>query len=160
MDFVLEEDAVTLPMIESDLMITLLSASDFKTPTITQNRVVFSDTLPLNLATPDFLLHQLNKTNLTFQLINTLDTHFKIDFEFLNQVDEVKYTVQVPISAGAADAPIKVETMVFIEEPEIEIFKVATKLVYKITLPQSEKPIALDANGFIALQSKKMLFFD
>ncbi len=160
MDLVLEEDAVTFPMIESDLMITLLSASDFKTQRSAQDRVVFSDTLPLNLVTPEFLMEQLKKTNLTFQFTNTLDTNFKIDFEFLNQEDELIYTVQVPISAGSTDAPIKVETIVFIEAPEIEILKVATKLVCKITLSQNEKPVALDANGFIALRSKKILFFE
>lgn len=160
MDFPLEENSETLSIIESDLLISNLSALDFKTETTLNNRIIFSDTLSINLSKPEFLLIQLTKANLTFNFINTLDMDFKVDFEFLNAVGEVEYSVHVPIAAGTSHSPIKVETMVFIEEPEIEIFKDATKVVYKITLPPSEKPVALEAKGNVILYSKSILFFE
>ncbi|MEO6347836.1 MAG: hypothetical protein ABIO60_07990, partial [Aquaticitalea sp.] len=103
---------------------------------------------------------EMKKTSLSFKFINSFDADFKVDFEFLNDANELKYLVHVPVTSGSIEKPMSVETIVTIKEPEIKIFKETTKLVYKISPIVSLNPFSPDTNGSISLQSNASFLFE
>lgn len=159
-DFDLGVEAETLPIVEANLMVNNLGAFDFMDVASEQDGTVYTDTIILNLSTPEFPISQLKETTLNLKLINSLETEFMVEFEFLNELDRLTYSVQVPVYSATLETPIKVETIVFIKEPEITLFKEATKLVYKIRLPKNELPVDSNDIGNLILVSGTTLFFE
>ncbi len=153
------ETRLASPMLESNLIISTLDVSNFINEEERREVMILTDTLNFERIEPDFLAGQLVKTQLNFKLINSLDRAFKVDFEFLNEANDIKHSLQVPVSSGSIDTPITVEANVIIKEPELTTFKEATKLVYKITLPSSDTALTADTQGKISLISKATHFF-
>jgi hypothetical protein len=92
--------------------------------------------------------------------LNSLDRDFIVNFEFLDAENGLKYNLEMTVPSGTVIKPIKVETIAFIEKPELQIFKNATQLVYKIKLLSSDKNIKSGSNGVLELQSDVTDFYD
>ena len=146
--------------ITSDLIVTTLKASSFIDKKTQQERLIHLDTTSLDLISSDFMIEELIKTNLSFQFKNSLNRDFRIEFEFLNDRNEVKFELQIPISAGTKEKPVIVETSVIIESSELTSFKESTKLVYKITLLHSDQPLSRESEGALELHSNATYLFD
>lgn len=154
------ESKFVSPILESDLIISTLDASNFIIEEQRSEVIMLTDTMNLERMEPDFLSGQLTKTQLNFKFINSLDRAFKVDFEFLDEVNVLKHSFQIPVSSGSMETPMTVEANVIIKEPELTTFKEATKLVYKITLPSSKTPLTSRVQGKISLLSKATHFFE
>ena len=154
-DYSLENTVVTAATLETNLLTTTLNASSLKNRLIKQEHFVLLDTIRLE----SFSAEPLNKANVSFTLINSLETEFKVHFEFLDDNDDLKYVLEVPVSSGSIDTPISVESIVRIEEFEIAMFKDSKKLICKIIL-QPNTALTTIGEGNIKLQSKAVLFFD
>ena len=154
------ESSAPLPILDSELISSTLEATDFMEDGKSENLQPLTDTLNLAPIRSDFFIDEIEKINLSFKFINSLNANFKVDFEFLNDDNDLKYTVQVPISSGSIEKPISVETIVTIKEPELKIFKEATKLVYRISGLQNSKPFTPETKGTIELQSKASFLLD
>ncbi len=148
------------PMLESDLIISTLDASNFIIEEQRSEVMMLTDTMNLERMEPDFMAGQLIKAQLNFKFINSLDRTFKVDFEFLDDLNVLKHSFQIPVSSGSLETPTAVEANVIIKEPELMTFKEATKLVYKITLPSSKTSLTTDTQGKISLLSKATHFFE
>lgn len=159
-DFSATETKLPTQSIDSDLVISTLDANDFIDTSERKEVIVRTDTMFLEGMNSELFLGQLTQTQLSFKFINTLDRDFKVDFEFLNAEHKVIHNVHVPISAGTIDTPRAVEATVIIKEPELINFKEASKLIYKITLPPTEKPLNTDTDGKISLLSKATHLYD
>jgi hypothetical protein len=137
-----------------------LKASSFIDESANEKQNVHIENADLDFISSAFFKEKLTKSNLTFQLKNSLNNDFRIDFEFLNEKDELKFSLQIPISAGSKEKPTTVETSVLIEAPELQIFSESTKLVYKITLLSNDKPLMPETEGLLELHSDATYFFD
>ncbi len=146
--------------ITSDLIVSSLNASSFNDESTQQERVIYLDTTQLDLMSSDFFNEELIKSNLSFHFKNSLNKDFRVDFEFLNDRNELKFALQIPISAGSKEKPISVKTSVVIETPELSTFKEATKLVYKITLLTNDEFLLSESEGELELHSDATYFFD
>lgn len=147
-------------VIESDLIISTLDASSFIIEEQQSEVMILTDTMNLERMEPDFMEGLLVKTQLNFKFINSLNRALKVDFEFLDDVNILKHSLQIPVSSGSLESPITVEAKVLIKEPELLTFKEATKLVYKITLLSNKTPLTTGENGKISLLSKATHFFE
>lgn len=147
-------------VITSNLIVGSLEASSFIDESTQLEKTIRIDTTQLDLISSDFFKEELTKSNLTFHFKNSLERDFKIDFEFLNDLDELKFKLQIPVSSGTTEKPMTVETSVVIESPELTSFKEATKLVCKIILLPSDKPLVPQSEGSLNLQSDATYFFD
>ena len=137
-----------------------LDASDFSSIIESESSKIVVDTIILDFETSQkMLMDHLKETTLTFKFINTIELDYTVDFEFLDDLNNLKYKVHVPISAGSVDDAVTVETIAFIEEPEILNFKSATKLVYKITLQETMNSLSSTAEGKLSLLSKATYFY-
>ncbi|MCB0446211.1 MAG: hypothetical protein KDD03_01610 [Gelidibacter sp.] len=159
-DFDQTENIVPSPILESNLIYSTLVAPNFIDDSTQQEVITLTDTTRVEVISSDFFVDQLSKANLTFRFINSIDRQFVVDFEFLNDNDELKYNIQMPVPSGTVNSPILSETTVTIEEPELTSFKEATKLVYKITLPPTTTPLTSNTAGQLELQSKATLYFE
>lgn len=155
-----EESIAPVPLLESELMTSALEAKDFIESGDLQELRTVTDTLNMASIRSNFFIDEMKNVSLSLKFINSLDAGFKIDFEFLNDANESKYAVHVPVSSGSIEKPVSVETIVTIKEPELKIFKEATKLVYRISVLPDSKPFSPDTEGDIALQSKAYFSFD
>lgn len=159
-DFAYDAEAITSSTLEKALIASSLNASKLEEVENLNEAKMIVDTLSLEFGDSEFAVSQLKRVNLSFNFLNSFNQDFKVDFEFLDITDNVKYEVHFPISPGTFDEPTQVQTGVFIEEPEIESFKKASKLVYKITLPDGDRSFTSSSEGTIELQSKAIYFFD
>lgn len=159
-DFNQAEVIMPSPTLESNLIYSTLIAPNFIDQQTQLEAVMVSDTTRLEVLSSDFFVDQLAKANLSFKFTNSIQRDFLVDFEFLNDTNELRYHVQVLVHSGVVTNPILSETTVLIDEPEITTFKEATKLVYKISLPPSTSPIGPNSQGQLDLQSKATLYFE
>ncbi|MCK8480047.1 hypothetical protein [Psychroserpens algicola] len=159
-DFEQAEDILPTPTFESSLIFSNLTASNFVDSETQQEVVVLTDTTRLEYINSDFFVDQLLKTNLTFQFTNSLDRNFNIDFEFVNDANELQYLAQVQVPSGQIDNPVFVEANFLIEEPELSTFEDATTLIYKITLPPTTAPIEAETQGILKLESRATFYFE
>lgn len=148
------------PILTSNLMLSSFDASAFIDESVQQERAIRIDTTNLELNSSNFFMEQLSKTNLTFHFTNSLEQDFKIDIEFLNDKDKIKYALHIPISSGSNEKPSAVETNVIIEKPELSTFMEATKLVYKITILPNDNQLLSNSKGTLELQSSATYFLD
>lgn len=147
-------------VLTSNLMSSSLDASSFLEEFTNQERTIRIDTTYLEWTSSSFLTDQWSKTNLTFKIKNSIEREFNIDVEFMNDLDEVKFSFQIPVSSGTKQKPITVETNVVIEIPELATFKEATKLVYKIALLPDDLQLIPESEGTLELQSDAAYFLD
>lgn len=159
-DINLEENIAPLPILESELMTRTLGITDFINTEKFQTSHMVIDTLDMALIRSSFFIDEMKKTSLSLKFTNSLDTEFKMDFEFLNDANELKYTVHVPIASGSVENPMHIETTVNIKEPELKIFKEATKMVFKLSPILVSKPISTNTKGSISFQSKVTFLFE
>lgn len=160
MDINQEETTASMPILESQLITSTLEAKDFSAEQKTQGFSTLSDTLDLASIRSNFFMDEMKSVNLSIKFINSLESASKVDFLFLDDTNELKYTVHVPISSGSLEKPVSVETIVTIKEPELKIFKEATKMVYHISLVPNSEPLSPETQGKIALQSKASFLFE
>jgi len=159
-DFSQSENIVPTPTLEADLIYSSLRASQFIDADTQMEATTIIDTVRLEYINSEFFIDQLLKTNLTFQFTNSLERAFLVDFEYLNNQDELRYFLQIEIPQGSPSNPVTVETNVLIEEPNLSIFEEAIKLVYKITLPPASNPLESTDQGELKLQSKSTFYFE
>ncbi|MDG5492488.1 hypothetical protein [Psychroserpens sp. SPM9] len=159
-DFDQTENILPTPVFESSLMYSNLEAPNFIDEATQQEVIILTDTTRLEYINSDFFVDQLIKTNLNFQFANSLDRHFSIDFEFVNDADELRYLAEIEVPPGQPNAPSVVVSNFLIEEPELSVFEEATKLIFKITLPPSTNPIDTNTLGRLELDSKVTFYFE
>jgi hypothetical protein len=145
-------------VLTSNLISSKLGASAFLEEFTNQERAIRIDTTYLEWTSSAFLMDQWSQTNLTFKIKNSIEREFKMDVEFMNDLDEVKFSFQIPVSPGTKQKPITVETNVVIETPELVTFKEATKLVYKIALLPNDLQLMPESEGTLELQSDAAYF--
>ncbi|MEM5565319.1 hypothetical protein WNY78_09395 [Psychroserpens sp. AS72] len=159
-DFEQAENIVPTPTLESSLIFSSLEAPNFIDDTTQQERLVVTDTTRLEYINSDFFVDQLAKTNLTFQFTNSLNRDFSIDFVFVNDSNEQRYSAHVDVQAGQPNIPIQVTSNFLIEEPDLSIYEEATTLIYRITLPPTSNPIEASNLGVLKLESKATFYFE
>ncbi len=146
--------------ITSELMLTTLNATSFINDSGQLIKTIRIDSNFPELSSSTFFIDQLSKTNLTFKLSNSFEQEFKIDVEFLNDKDDLKYTLQIPVSSGTIEKPTTVETKAVIESPELATFKEATKIVYIITMLPDNEGNLVSSEVTLEIQSTANFFVD
>lgn len=157
-EFAQEETAKVLPVVQSELILSSIQATDFILNDTQEENLILSDTTDVYLLPSDLFETRLKKAELLFDLTNSIDRNFNINFEFLNASDEVKYMIKVPVSAGSAEKPVTVGINAAIEGAELKEFKEVTKLVYKISLSEDTTPVPSDTSGSIEVSSLANMF--
>ena len=71
-----------------------------------------------------------------------------------------KSLAQVEVLAGSPDSPTFIESNFLIEEPDLSLFVESTRLIYEITLPPTNTPIAPSTLGVLKLESKSTFYFE
>ncbi len=159
-DFDQAENISPTPVLEASLIVSNLEASNFIDDTNQQELLSISDVVRLNFINSDFFVDQLVKANLTFQFTNSLNRDFNVDFIFVTDANEQRYLAQVEVLAGSPDSPTFIESNFLIEEPDLSLFVESTRLIYEITLPPTNTPIAPSTLGVLKLESKSTFYFE
>ena len=118
-----------------------------------------TDTTYLELNDSTFFMDKLSKATLNFQFENSSEELYKVEIRFVNDLDEVKFKLTIPLSSGSIKKPTTVETNVVIESSELETFKEATKMVYNVTLVSDTKKESSINSGLIDLKSSAIYSF-
>ncbi|MEZ4803813.1 MAG: hypothetical protein R2797_13650 [Gelidibacter sp.] len=148
------------PTLKSDLIETSIDANRLIDKSSPIEKRILTDTIPLEFAYIELSIGKVRKASLKLTFKNSLEQNFTTDFEFLNDANELKFKVHVPVSAGTKEAPMRVETNVLIEEPETTSFMEATKVVYKTTPITTDKQRTPENKGTLELQSDVTYFFE
>lgn len=154
------EIANVSPNITSELVFTSFDDSFFLQKEIQNERVTVSDTIFLERIDYKLLSNYLTSTDLQIKIKNSLNWDFSIDLEFLDEIDDLIYALNIPVAAGTSNKPKIVETYVNIEEPELKAFKNSTKVViHKSVLTDKNQPL-LDTDGQLEMNAVAIYTFN
>ncbi|MGJ8592275.1 MAG: hypothetical protein ACSHXF_06990 [Aquaticitalea sp.] len=159
-DLIQENELESTSKMKSNLLLVSFDASSLVDTSTKQARTFLADTTFLEFNDSSFMRNQMSVANLNFQFENSMDQDFIMEFEFLDDGNEVKYKVHIPIASGYRDKPSMVETNIAIAIPELSTFLEATKFVYKINLSKSDKTFSMDDTGKLHLQSDATYFLE
>jgi len=147
-DFDQTEEIEISPTIELDFLFFNLHSQSFIENGVTN--LVISDTTNFNFLNDDFVVDHLERAEFFFKNTNSIPAQFTLQFEFLNENNELQYEVNVPINAGSITNPVISEQFENIEGDDIISLTLADKVVLTITALSSVD----DLDGTLKLQSK------
>ncbi len=160
-DFDQAEGIVLTPTIESSLLFFDEPAPSF----INENgsEVAFvTDSVVVEVFNGGFVRDNLKKSILQFEAINTIDRAYEAKVDFLNDADELQYTLLFNIPTAVNNQEILVEQEEIFEGDNLEAIKATNKLALTLTIFSSTDGSSLDEDslGALRFRSKGTFFFN
>ncbi len=162
-DFDQTEDVVLTPVFELDFIYSEFDTSQFidpdTDPTIVIPEVVINDTLNYDLLGTDFVVDNLERVELTFEFINTIQRDFTFSFGFLNDAGQrigPSYTIIANAGMGAGTEPVITNEIIVLDNATINVLGAATKLVSSIRVQNVNSTL----EGMLELKSKGTYFIN
>lgn len=160
-DFNQAEGIVLTPALESSLLFFDEPAPSF----INENgsEVVFvSDSVVIEVFNDEFLRDNLKKAVFLFEATNTINRAYEAKVDFLNDEDELQYTLSFEIPYAVNNQEILVEEEEVFEGDNLEALKVTNKLALMLTMLPSTDGSSLneDSLGALRFRSKGTFFFN
>jgi len=147
-DFSQTEDIEVTPIIELDFLLFDLASQNFTDLGV--NNLVVSDTTNFDFLNGDFTIDNLIRAEFYFKFTNSIPLDFTTEFKFLDEDNDLQYTILIPVSNGNLITPTVTEHIENIVEEDILDLTRAEKVVLVFTASNSLENL----DGLLNLQSK------
>ncbi|WP_111682095.1 hypothetical protein [Winogradskyella tangerina] len=160
-DFNQAENLTLTPIVAASVVYTDVEASRFS-ENGTEIETVRDSIANIEIFTEQFVIDNLVRTDLVFEVTNSIDRSFELDVEFLDESDTLLdvFTFEALPSNGSNEV-ITMVTEVY-ENERLEALKQTTKLVITLRLLPSSDGSTLNENstGRIILKSKGLFYLN
>ena len=147
-DFNQTDDIALTTVLELDFIFFNINSQNFTDLGI--NNTIVSDTTDLDFLDSGIVSENIIRADFYFRNTNSFPVSFLAQYQFLNDNNEIKYEVIVPVQAGNNIDPAITEFTEIIENNALVNFTMATKVVVNTIATSSLNNI----NGNLDLQSK------
>jgi hypothetical protein len=155
-DFDQANDIVQSPIVELDLIYFDLPAITFY-DTITSSPVLtVSDTTALPFLNDQGTISSLIRAEFYFKVTNSIQRDFQVLFEFLNEQNGVKYTIEFTVNQGTVENPVVTEYFDNVEGEDKNKLTKTEKVAVSVTIPSYNE----DLDGTIKLESKTTYYLE
>lgn len=159
-DFDQGDNITPSPTLESNLVFFEFANEDLLDEDTQQELLMLVDTTRLEVISELFFVDHMLRTDITLEFTNSFQRPFEVDILFLNDANELKYSIASEIAEGTLANPHVFTSITVIDIDEIDTFKEATKVVVKTVLPPSATPITPTTEGTIKFRSKATFYLD
>lgn len=143
------------PVIVGNLTYFEIKANEYSTNGSGQMLVDVEDFSPFRNA---FLRNNLYKTELYFEVENTIQRKFNINLLFLNANSEILYEIPITVPASTG-SEIKITTAEIFEEQKLEAIKQMTQVAFVVEM-ESGIPLTSTSLGELKLRSSATLYLE
>lgn len=158
-DFEQSDTLVITPIMEVNLVKaqetpdSFLDASGSEVPFI-------SDLVVLEVFTSDFIVENLIKAELVFEITNSINKAFQIKMDFYDTADTLQHSFSIDIDNSPTNSPLITEYVEVFENMSLLALKSTSKLDITISLASSLTGSVLtpDSEGSIRLTSKGVFY--
>lgn len=158
-DFEQSDTLVITPIMEVNLVKaqetpdSFLDASGSEVPFI-------SDLVVLEVFTSDFIVENLIKAELVFEITNSINKAFQIKMDFYDTADTLQHSFSIDIDNSPTNSPLITEYVEVFENMSLLALKSTSKLDITISLASSPTGSVLtpDSEGSIRLTSKGVFY--
>ncbi|KAA1245699.1 hypothetical protein [Aquimarina sp. RZ0] len=166
LDFDQIEEVVLTPVFELDFIFSEFDMNDFVPdglPTDTEfdvPREQLRDTVNYDLVGSDFAVDNLDRIELTFEVRNTIQREFTIQFQFLTDADQPigeLYTIPIQAGLGEGTAPVisfSVPNPIVLDNATLNELSQAQKIATEVIIPT----LNTDLRGVLHIRSKASYF--
>ncbi|WP_282041140.1 hypothetical protein [Winogradskyella flava] len=160
-DFDQAEDVVLTPVITSSVLFTEVEASRFSENGM-ELETVRDSVANIEIFTDQFVIDNLVKVELVFEVSNSINRTFGLQIEFLNEADELQNEFSFDALPSSSGNDVIIEYTEVFEDESLEALKTSTQMVIILTLYPSTDGTFLneDSAGKVGLKSKGVFYFN
>ncbi|MBC2844524.1 hypothetical protein [Winogradskyella flava] len=160
-DFDQAEDVVLTPVITSSALFTEVEASRFSENGM-ELETVRDSIANIEIFTDQFVIDNLVKVELVFEVSNSINRTFGLQIEFLNEADELQNEFSFDALPSPSGNDVLTEFTAVFEDESLEALKTSQKMVITLSLYPSTDGTFLNENstGKIGLKSKGLFYFN
>ena len=147
-DFNKTDDIALATVLELDFIFFDINSQNFTDLGV--NNTIVSDTTNLDFLDAEAASENIIRVDFYFRNTNSFPVSLETQYQFLNDNNEVKYELTIPIQDGNTINPVVTEFTEIIENNDLIDFTTATKVVVNTIATSSLNNI----NGNLDLQSK------
>jgi len=147
-DFDQTDDIVLETILELDFIFFDINSQNFMDLGV--NNTIISDTTNLDFLVSEAATDNIIRVDFYFRNTNSFPVFLESQYQFLNDNNEIKYELTIPIQDGNVNNPIVTEFTEIIENNDLIDFMMATKVVVNTIANTSLNNI----DGNLDLQSK------
>jgi hypothetical protein len=155
-DFDQANDIVVSPIVELDLIYFDLPAITFFDTINSIPILTVSDTTNLPWLNDEEIRTSLKRAEFYFKATNSIEREFQLDFQFLNEQNEVTYMLQTQVEQGTITNPLITEFIENVEGEDLADLTLAEKVVVLLTIPSANENL----DGTINLESKATYYLE
>ena len=155
-DFNQAENIALTPVVELDLIFFNLAGGDFFDTITNTPRLQVVDTTEIRFLDDSFVQDDLKRAEFLFNFTNSIPRSFQVDFQFLNEMNEITYQTQTAVAEGTTQNPQGTTFTETIVEEDVMSLTQANKVVVAVTIPAADASL----EGNLNLQSKTTYFLE
>ena len=155
-DFEKANNIVLAPIMEVDLLYFDLPAITFFDTVASSSILTVRDTTELPFLNDAEIRNNLKRAVFSFKVGNSIQREFQVDFEFLDDQNQVTSTIQIPGAQGTVSNPVITEYTENFEGQELINLTGAGKVAVSVTIASSNANL----DGSIKLQSKTTYYLE
>jgi hypothetical protein len=150
------DNIVLTPIVELDLLYFDLPAITFFDTATSIPVLTVRDTTDLPFLNDAEIRNNLKRAVFSFKVGNSIQREFQVDFEFLDDQNQVTSTIQIPVAQGTVSNPVITEYTENFEGQELINLTGAGKVAVSVTIASSNANL----DGSIKLQSKTTYYLE
>jgi len=147
-DFDQTDDIEITPIVELDFLFFNLNSTSFSDLGV--DNLIVSDTTNFDFLNDEFIVDNLLRADFYFKYTNSFSVDFISEIKFLDENNELHYTLSIPINSGSESTPVITEFTEIIETEDLSNLTMADKVIINII---ASSPVD-NLEGALKLQSK------
>ena len=155
-DFDKADDILLNPFVDLDLIYFNLPANRFFDSVTNTPVLIVKDTTALPFLNDSEVRGNVKRIVFSFEVENSIQREFQLDFEFLNRGNNVVYTSQMTVFSGTIENPTVVEFIDTVEGQDLLNLTKAQRLAVSVAIASSNQNLS----GNINLQSIATYFIE
>lgn len=155
-DFDQAEEIILTPVVELDLIFFNLEAGDFYDETTNTEILTVRDTTEIRFLDDTEIQESLVQADFFFRFTNSIPRTFNVDFEFLNEENQLTYSTSTSVNQGNSSNPVITEFEQTVAGEDITRLTMADRVVVSVTIPSSDDSL----EGLLNLKSKTTYFLE
>ena len=158
-DFNQSTSITLIPIMEVNLVEIQETADSFLDASEAEMQLI-SDLIVLDVFSSNFINDNLIKTELVFEVTNSLNKAFQIKMDFYDTADTLQHSFSIDIDNSPTNSPLITEYVEVFENMSLLALKSTSKLDITISLASSPTGSVLtpDSEGSIRLTSKGVFY--
>ncbi len=155
-DFDQADNVVVRPVVALNLIFFDINATRFYDEVTNTPILVVRDTTALELLDSDGIDDVLIGAEFSFNFTNSIPRDFNVSFDFLNDINEVRYSTSTLVNEGTINNPVETISVDLLDFNEINEITSSNKVVVSVAIPQADSSLL----GNLNLQSKTTYFLE